>query len=375
LTNDVDSKLLLRIYGPQAAHLIDRDTELYILRRLARQKIGPRLLGTFENGRFEEFLSARTLTKADVRVPDTSRHIAKRLKELHEGIDLEPQERQQGPIAWKNWEKWIPRCRQVMATIDTRSNISATSLICGARWEIFEAAVERYRQWLLVTKYSNNASLLSSSLVFAHNDTQYGNILRLQIPTPTPDMTTPAQKPSPLLHLSNQHRQLVVIDFEYASANTPGFEFANHFCEWMADYHDASRPHFMNTAHFPSKGEMYNFLAAYVGHSLKKHLSGGPGAFSLDSRAQPPADEVQHLLDETVAWMPASSVMWCAWGIVQAKEDVKEGEFDYLLYAQQRALMFWGDCLFLGVFTEGELEEWQPGLVEKCKSGIGEWRK
>lgn len=34
---------------------------------------------------------------------------------------------------------------------------------------------------------------------------------------------------SPLLRPENEHKQLVVIDFEYASANTPGFEFANHF--------------------------------------------------------------------------------------------------------------------------------------------------
>lgn len=34
---------------------------------------------------------------------------------------------------------------------------------------------------------------------------------------------------SPLLRPENVHKQLVVIDFEYASANTPGIEFANHF--------------------------------------------------------------------------------------------------------------------------------------------------
>lgn len=28
---------------------------------------------------------------------------------------------------------------------------------------------------------------------------------------------------------ANEHKQLVVIDFEYASANVPGLEFANHF--------------------------------------------------------------------------------------------------------------------------------------------------
>ena len=34
---------------------------------------------------------------------------------------------------------------------------------------------------------------------------------------------------SPLLLPMNEHKQLVVIDFEYANANVPGHEFANHF--------------------------------------------------------------------------------------------------------------------------------------------------
>ncbi len=46
-------KVLLRVYGPQVEHLIDRRTSWGVLRRLARKKIGPRLLGTFTNGRFE----------------------------------------------------------------------------------------------------------------------------------------------------------------------------------------------------------------------------------------------------------------------------------------------------------------------------------
>lgn len=48
--------------------------------------------------------------------------------------------------------------------------------------------------------------------------TQYGNLLRME----------PSSE-SPLLRPENEHKQLVVIDFEYASANLPGFEFANHF--------------------------------------------------------------------------------------------------------------------------------------------------
>jgi thiamine kinase-like enzyme len=50
------------------------------------------------------------------------------------------------------------------------------------------------------------------------SQTQYGNLLRME----------PATQ-SPLLLPANEHKQLVVIDFEYSSANTPGLEFANHF--------------------------------------------------------------------------------------------------------------------------------------------------
>ena len=369
------AQLLLRIYGPQVSHLIDRDRELYILRRLAREKIGPRLLGTFENGRFEQFFTSQTLTKDDIRNPETSRHIAKRLKELHRGIDLEPQEREQGPIVWKNWEKWMPRCTEVMEHIDAKN---IYGLIGGTTWPVFRSAVEKYREWL-VARYGGHDEL-KQELVFAHNDTQYGNILRLQ-----------AVEGSPLLLPSNEHKQLVVIDFEYASANTPGFEFANHFCEWMADYHDEARPHEMKTNRFPTEKEIRNFITAYVEHALSKRLP-PPAAFNLDARAPPPVvnneaeraeieGKVEKLFLESRAWRPASSAMWCAWGIVQAKappppshenesnacEPVK-GEFDYILYAQQRALLFWGDCLSLGIFTRDELEGMQKGLAERVKA-------
>lgn len=41
---------------------------------------------------------------------------------------------------------------------------------------------------------------------------------------------------SPLLLPANEHKQLVVIDFEYSSANTPGLEFANHFVRVVTFY-------------------------------------------------------------------------------------------------------------------------------------------
>lgn len=56
--------------------------------------------------------------------------------------------------------------------------------------------------------------------------TQYGNILRM----------TPSGE-SPLLTAANQHKQLQVIDFEYANANMVGLEFANHFVRTSHNIH------------------------------------------------------------------------------------------------------------------------------------------
>lgn len=175
------SKLLLRIYGPQVEHLIDRDKELQILRRLARKRIGPRLLGTFSNGRFEQFFEARTLTAKDLRIPETSKQIARRMRELHEGIELLEEERNAGPFMWQNWDKWVARCEEVISWIDEKmiagkqgaagtgaDAMKMHGLVCGVEWSIFRKAVDRYRKWL-ESQYGGPEGI-KEELVFAHND-------------------------------------------------------------------------------------------------------------------------------------------------------------------------------------------------------------
>ena len=174
-------KLLLRIYGPQVEHLIDREAELSILQRLARKSIGPRLLGTFTNGRFEEFLYAHTLTPEDMRVPETSKQIAKRMRELHDGIDLFEEERDAGPFVWVNWDKWVGRCEQVITWLDKQilfpcqdQSISkarpwrSRGLVCGVEWPFFRKTVDKYRKYIIETHGGKKG--IKEQLVFAHND-------------------------------------------------------------------------------------------------------------------------------------------------------------------------------------------------------------
>lgn len=168
------AKLLLRIYGPQVEHLIDRKVELQILRRLARKHIGPRMLGTFLNGRFEEFFNAAPLKPEELRNPDTSRHIAKRMRELHDGIDLLSSEREDGPFVWRNWDKWLPRVQRIVQFLDSRvalvqgSEGSLGGYVCGAPWTQFHETVCKYRDWLV--RQVGGMDKLTEQLVFAHND-------------------------------------------------------------------------------------------------------------------------------------------------------------------------------------------------------------
>jgi choline kinase len=172
------------------------------------------------------------------------------------------------------------------------------------------------------------------------DQTQYGNILRLNL-----------TGESPLLHPSNTHKQLVVIDFEYASANTPGLEFANHFTEWCYNYHDLVAPYACNEHKYPTVEEQLRFIKSYVNHrpqfnarasaTPKAMPSAGPGSsisdFLLDSRTPSSLNivrdyaeeealrerqverEVKELMKETRLWRVANSAQWVAWGIVQAK--------------------------------------------------------
>lgn len=138
----------------------------------------------------------------------------------------------------------------------------------------------------------------------------------------------------------------------------------------------------------------------------------------LDSRA-PPAQiaeeerkreeatesEITRLMLETRIWRVANSAQWVAWGVVQAKipemstplpsspaqvldsdplspemvslaqdahdkrpeeggDEEEEEEFDYLGYAQERAMFFWGDVVQLGLVKREELP---AGLRKRIK--------
>lgn len=318
--------LLLRIYGPSSSSLVSRFRELHTLHVLSsRYHIGPRIYGTFSNGRIEEYFDSVTLVPSDLRDKTLSRWIGARMAELH-SVEINAVE---GPLtvsslegkSWKigvkrNVKAWLPAAREVLAhpNMDESDRVALGLDAFSEQWA-------RYIRWLSHLEKTEGAN----RRVFAHNDAQHGNLLRLT---------------GKLAEGAPEHRQIVVVDFEYASPNPLAFDIANHFHEWTADY-NSSTPHVLDLSRYPTPDQRRNFYQAYL------------------LRAQSPSSEAVSeasltKLDRQVRiWSPAAHGMWAVWGIVQARDNVErgmgEGEFDYIGYAKCRMEGFLREIKDLGV--------------------------
>ncbi|KAI0244228.1 hypothetical protein L0F63_006644, partial [Massospora cicadina] len=115
--------------------------------------------------------------------------------------------------------------------------------------------------------------------------------------------------------------ELVVVDFEYAGYSLAAFDIANHFCEWMANYH-CDAPHFLNLAYYPNLEQRTAFLRAYLEAQRIKITDTTLGNLSR---------EVERLT-------LASHLQWGLWGIIQASSSAIE--FNYMAYGTQRLRLF-----------------------------------
>ncbi|KAH9065704.1 kinase-like protein [Lactarius vividus] len=316
--------LLLRVYGPSSGSLISRPRELHVLHVLSsRYQLGPRIYGTFTNGRVEEYFDSVTLKPTDIREPRMSGHIGARMAELH-SVDVATVERlSRGSSVElgvrKNVHSWLPPARGVLALPGITPAIRKELDL-----DLFQSKWESYMKWLRDTR-------VDARPVFCHNDAQYGNILRLNKATEgVPD-----------------HHQIIVVDFEYASPNPAAFDIANHFHEWTTNYH-SSTPHVLDQARYPSRAERRTFFTAYLAN---RATSDAPAFADLSPAAR--ERELAELEKTVRAWSPSSHAMWAVWGLVQAREDVQariaQPEFDYVNYARCRMAAFYRELAALGL--------------------------
>ncbi|KAG1149798.1 hypothetical protein G6F37_004528 [Rhizopus arrhizus] len=285
-------RLLLRVYGIGVDQIIDRNNELAWIARLSHLNIGPSLLGVFGNGRFEQYLPSRTLTSADIRTPDISRSIASCTRELHDIVTIYPPLTNSVMEAWNNVDKWYKLVMETLPSLTKKSDGWAKTL---ASFDLTRLAFEIEESKKILAK-------INSPIVFAHNDSQYGNVLQLE-----------------------KTGELVIVDFEYAGYNARGYDIANHFCEWMYNYH-SDQPAVMNKDQYPTKEEQISFLTAYINTTSK---------FSKQSKD---CIDIKELEREVDMYVMVSHLFWGLWGLFQANQS--EIDFDYFLYSTQRLNAF-----------------------------------
>ncbi|XP_062194812.1 probable choline kinase 2 [Phragmites australis] len=270
-------KVLVRIYGQGVEVFFDRADEVRTFEFISRHGQGPRLLGRFANGRVEEFINARTLSAADLRDPEISALIAKKLREFHD-LDMP------GPknvSLWQRLGRWLEEARGRCSSEEARE------------FRLGELGDE-------IAALENALSGVDQTIGFCHNDLQYGNIM-----------------------IYEETRQVTLIDYEYASFNPVAFDIANHFCEMAADYHTAT-PHVLDFTKYPDIDEQRAFVQTYLSASGEKASD----------------KEVEKLLGLIAKYTLASHLFWGLWGIISAHVN-KNIDFEYKEYARQRFDQYW----------------------------------
>jgi choline/ethanolamine kinase len=163
-------KILLRIYGVGVDEILHRDKEIAWLKLLSQMNIGPQLLGTFTNGRLEQFLESATLTQPEIRDRAISETIAARIGELHSIVDTFPptKSERECPEIWYNVQKWYPMAMQVVTEIYKRKPESREGLRVFDMHKL-ESEIQEAKEVL---------NKLNSEIVFAHNDVSHINDTR-----------------------------------------------------------------------------------------------------------------------------------------------------------------------------------------------------
>jgi thiamine kinase-like enzyme len=152
------------VYGIGCDDIVDRTKEIQWLIRLANLKLGPKLLGLFGNGRFEEYLDATTLTSHDIRDKPTSAAIAYRLSQLHSITSIYPNTKEESWEVWLMVDKWYH-----MLSTHLNHELSSKS----ASWAKILKEVDVARLGREIEECKTLLNSMKNKVVFAHNDVSF----------------------------------------------------------------------------------------------------------------------------------------------------------------------------------------------------------
>ncbi|KAL6724443.1 hypothetical protein Aduo_019334 [Ancylostoma duodenale] len=328
IRNEPD-KVLLRVYfNPETeSHLV---AESVIFTLLSERHLGPKLYGIFSGGRLEEYIPSRPLTCREIALPAMSSKIAKRLSKVHQ---LEVPIWKEPDYICDALQRWL--C-QLMNTPTGQNSFHLPS---------------RYSQWApaqltckdIARELDHLRTMISKSkspVTFCHNDLQEGNILLPKASSGNirlPSLCDEAPGGLSLAAFNPADPRLVLIDFEYASYNYRGFDFANHFVEYSIDYDILDHPHYkINPENFPEEEQLVEFFVNYL------REFGGTPECQLYKKAE-------ELVKETLPFVPVSHFFWGVWGLLQV--ELSPVGFGFAEYGRDRIGLYFQHRHLLDLFN------------------------
>ncbi|CAJ0566655.1 unnamed protein product, partial [Mesorhabditis spiculigera] len=320
IRNEPD-KVLLRVYfNPETeSHLV---AESVIFTLLSERHLGPKLYGIFSGGRLEEYIPSRPLSCREISLPHMSGKIAKRLAKVH---TLEVPIWKEPDYLCDALDRWL---YQLMQTPSGDSTFELSEEFNSYIPEpITCQTLSREFDYLRI-----QLSKSKSTVAFCHNDLQEGNILlpkassgNIRLPSLSDEFEN---GPTNTLSAFNPaDPRLVLIDFEYASYNYRGFDFANHFVEWSIDYDCGEAPFYtMDEQKMPRPEQMLQFFQNYI------REYGGTVEAEIPAKAEA-------MLRETLPFIPISHFFWGVWALLQF--EVSPVGFGFADYARDRLGLYY----------------------------------
>lgn len=274
-TRRTSFEVIVRLYGEGSESFIERQRELLIYQTLSKMpEMHLGLLACFPQGRVETFLRGTVGTFADLRKPVVFTRIARALAMLHtfdlsHVIDARPHQLE-------------TKLQKFLGQIQEKG-------CCGCTWisgTTLESYVDTFVSLLAARPHEDH------HVVFCHGDLQYGNVM-----------------------IQEDH-EVALIDFEYSGYYPRAFDLANHFCEWMYDYHKPEGAHVPDIEAFPSSSEQREFCQHYL---------------------STPSDELDDLVADIQVYLMGVHLFWGMWGILQSQQS--DIDFNFQEYAQCRFQM------------------------------------
>ncbi|CAK7220807.1 hypothetical protein SCUCBS95973_004281 [Sporothrix curviconia] len=229
--------ILLRAYGHGTDLIIDRQREAQNHELLMRHGLAPALLARFENGMMYRFVTGEVTRPEDLRRPEISCAIARRLAQWHATVPCISNAKYTANGV--SFEKPNHKTDVSQKVVDEKTGTEEPNVSVAHGkpepnlWSVMQkwilalpsdtyaqrdhAALLQKELQGLVAELSQRPGIGKNGLVFSHNDLLSGNVIVL---------------PNNIGETDEAHIEVTFIDYEYAVPSPAAFDIANHFAEW-----------------------------------------------------------------------------------------------------------------------------------------------